>query len=389
MATVVKKPNRKFFYAVFRAPDGRQVWRSTKTSDRKKAMEIAVQLERGEKIAAEGMLTKIRAQELLDELLRRIEPDETLLSASVEKYLSDWQELKKTSGKSKSSLAHYRSISNSFQESLGRKAKQPIAAVTKRDIEAWCRKLLKEGRSASTVNWSLAVLSSAMERAVKDNDLKFNPAKAVEKISTDEETEADERMAFSVEQVRSLLAAADQEWKGMILLAYHCGMRLSDAAGLTWDKIDLAAGTITFRQIKKTRQGRRKSTVKIVMHPDVIHYLEGVSAGDNPKQPIFPTLNTRAAQNMSESFLRLIPKAKIRQLYGKDKTGKGRRFALLSFHSLRHSFVTKSHAAAAGKVSQEVLKGMGGHSTDAAHAAYLHLQTEEQRAVVSAFESVL
>lgn len=391
MAAVIKKPNRPFYYAVFRAPDAdgrmRQIWRSTESRDRKVAMEIANQLERAEKLAAQGMLTKSRALELLDEVLRRIEPDETLLADSVEDFLNKWQDSKKTEGMADSSLARYKGVAESFLRSLGPKGKRPITALTKQDVEKWRKGLLAEGRAATTVNWSVKVLSSALEGAVRSGDIRMNPTKDVKRIKT---AKADVRKRFTPEQVRALLKEANNEWRGMILFAYHCGLRLSDAANLTWEAIDLAEGTVAF-QPQKTA-GTPDSAVTVVMHPDLVKYLEALPTGDDPKQALFPSLKGRSvgsSAGLSNEFGRMIGKAGIRQVYGSEKTGRGRQLSLLSFHSLRHAFVSKAHVAAEGKVSAEVLKGMAGHSTDEAHRRYVHLQTKDQKAVVAAFESVL
>jgi hypothetical protein len=46
----------------------------------------------------------------------------------------------------------------------------------------------------------------------------------------------EERMPFTDDQVKALLGVADNEWRGMILLGYHSGIRLGDAAHLTCAK---------------------------------------------------------------------------------------------------------------------------------------------------------
>ena len=46
--------------------------------------------------------------------------------------------------------------------------------------------------------------------------------------------ESQERLPFSKDQVKDLLAVAENEWRGMILLDYHTGIRSSDAANLIW-----------------------------------------------------------------------------------------------------------------------------------------------------------
>ena len=68
--------------------------------------------------------------------------------------------------------------------------------------------------------------------------------------------ESQERLPFSKDQVKDLLAVAESEWRGMILLGYHTGIRLSDAANLTWANIDLFKRILVFRARKTA--GRAK-----------------------------------------------------------------------------------------------------------------------------------
>jgi integrase len=57
---------------------------------------------------------------------------------------------------------------------------------------------------------------------------------------------------FTESELRKLLnVSGDSDWRGMILLGVHCGLRLADAADLTWSNLDLQQGSITF-QPKKT-----------------------------------------------------------------------------------------------------------------------------------------
>ena len=51
-------------------------------------------------------------------------------------------------------------------------------------------------------------------------------------------------------------------------------------------------------------------------------------------------------------------------------------FSAKSFHSLRHTFVTR---CVIGGASDAVTKTMTGHSTDSAYRHYVHLGVEQQR----------
>jgi integrase len=114
-----------------------------------------------------------------------------------------------------------------------------------------------------------------------------NPAEAIELLHENGE----ERMPFTGDQVKALLGVAENEWRGMILLGYHSGIRLGDAAHLTCANLDLLDRVLVFTAGKTVRQkkGRDKETV-VYMHPDLAAYFKSLPTSDNPKAPVFPSL---------------------------------------------------------------------------------------------------
>jgi TrwC relaxase len=87
---------------------------------------------------------------------------------------------------------------------------------------------------------------------------------------------------------RVLLAG---EWRGMILLGYDTGIRLSDAANFTWANVDLLKRILVFRARKTAGQakGGKKDSV-VYMHLDLVTYFESLPGSDDPNAPIFPSL---------------------------------------------------------------------------------------------------
>jgi hypothetical protein len=57
MASVVRRKNSRLLTACFTNRDGRQLKRSTKTTDQRQALEIGLELERVERQARPGVLT--------------------------------------------------------------------------------------------------------------------------------------------------------------------------------------------------------------------------------------------------------------------------------------------------------------------------------------------
>jgi len=152
---------------------------------------------------------------------------------------------------------------------------------------------------------------------------------------------SEERLSFSKDQVKDLLRVADNQWQGMILLGYHTGIRLSDAANLTWANVDLLNRSIALscsgrgRLLAGIRTGQKNSVV--YMHQDLVTYFESLPGSDDPNAPIFPSLYRKTAGShggLSNAFGRLMGLAGIRTPLGPEKRGKGRQFRALSFHVL-------------------------------------------------------
>jgi hypothetical protein len=89
MASIWKHPNSQFLTACYTDKDGKQVKRSTKQTDRRKALVIATEFERVEQQIRRGVLSTLQIQKVFNDLAEKTTSD-TILTPSVEKYLRDW-----------------------------------------------------------------------------------------------------------------------------------------------------------------------------------------------------------------------------------------------------------------------------------------------------------
>ena len=91
MASVVRRERSPYFFACYYAADGRRLKKSTKQTERNKAMEIALTWERAEAAGRRGAFTEEQARKVLSEILERT-TGRALISHTAEKWLRSWLE---------------------------------------------------------------------------------------------------------------------------------------------------------------------------------------------------------------------------------------------------------------------------------------------------------
>jgi hypothetical protein len=102
----------------------------------------------------------------------------------------------------------------------------------------------------------------------------------------------------------------------------------------------LAQGTITLTPAKTARKGR---TLTLSVHKKLQAHLESLSAPDDPKAFVCPSLAqkpTGGRAGLSRQFVAILKKAEINREDVRAKKGQGRAVPSKSFHSLRHFFNT-------------------------------------------------
>ena len=136
-----------------------------------------------------------------------------------------------------------------------------------RDIASFRDTYLETGRANKTANMAVKTLRIALNVARKQGMILSNPAEAVEILPEDSVN----RQPFAREQIADLLATADEEWRGMILLGAYHGLRIGDAARLTWANVDMERRSIRYVPQKRKRS-EQAHDMEIPMHPDVVEY---------------------------------------------------------------------------------------------------------------------
>jgi integrase len=393
MASLTKdsKGRSPYWIACYTAADGRQLKKSTKQTDRKKALEVSLALERAEDLAKKGTLTETRTRELLAEVLERT-TGETLPFFTAEGFLRDWLNGKEVS-KAASTFINYSQTVNSFLAHLGKRAKLSIAAITPKDVSTFRDVQIASGKNPNSVRVTLKHLRVPFNAARRQGIIITNPAEAVElPTATKNEDGSDAaRHIFTPEQIVALLDATvarengkpvfddGKDWQGAILFAYYTGARIADTANITWSAIDLPTKMLTFRPQKT------KKEVKIPIHPELEAHLLEMSAPDSGRAFVFPKLAGKKTSMLSRKFADVMEHANIENpVLTAAKGSKGRTVYALSFHSLRHSF---NSAMANAGVSQEIRMKLTGHSDAATNKGYTHHELAPLRAAINSIPS--
>jgi integrase len=385
MPTLLKDARGRspFWICCYTSADGRRLKKSTKQTDRKKAWEVCLAVDRAEAQARSGTLTEARARELVGEIVQRTS-GEKLSYFTVEQWVNHWLDGKKQS-KSPRTAARYQQICYEFLESLGGRGKLNIAAITSKDILEFRKQRTEKGLTASTTNLDVKIISAAFNAARRQGYISVNPCAAIESLPSKQS----EKGVFTREHVKALMKAAAQQehgrpvfeagedWCGAILFSYYTGARLQDVANMQWNSIDLPNRLIVYTA-RKT-----KERVLVPIHSDLEAYLLSLPAPDSGKAFAFPKLagtETSGRTGLSRTFGRIMARAKIAGEIVRDRNNYGRTIRSLTFHSLRHSF--NSEMANAG-VGEELRMKLTGHSTREQHKKYTHHELGSLRAAIA------
>lgn len=209
-------------------------------------------------------------------------------------------------------------------------------------IQAMMQTKLDSGLSPTTARYIVAVLSIALNRAVRLGLLARNPCSLVEKPSKVD----NEMHVLNQDETRLFLTTAqakDGEYYALFLTAVMTGMRQGELLGLRWSDIDLEKGVARITQImqrlgdtvvfKAPKTPRSRRTIPLA--ETVTSALRKLKAAVNERRLLFgpdysshdlvfcqPNGNPLHAGNLSQRVMpRILKAAKLQRM---------------PFHALRH-----------------------------------------------------
>ncbi|MFL6598316.1 MAG: phage integrase SAM-like domain-containing protein [Chthoniobacterales bacterium] len=235
MASIHRHPNSKFWYCCINIPGHRQLQRTTKQTDRRKAYEFAQKLESAGRGNA---LTDIQARKILAEIYAIRNAREILPGSSVQEFFKSWT-ANKIRETAVATGVRYSTAIVSFISSLGKRASLDISAISPRDILNF-RDHLVSRLSTSTANHAVKIVRMALKDAQAADLVSTNVGIGVRQAKSSQQR--GRRRPFTLPEIARILRAAHAEWRGLILFGVYTGQKAWRYSGAYLAKCGPGAG---------------------------------------------------------------------------------------------------------------------------------------------------
>lgn len=208
MSSITSHKNSPYWFARFRLGNGRRTTRSTKETDRKKAVALARQWED----AASGQRAVIHIQKVMSEVYKEA-TGRNVLSKTVREYLTQWLDNKKREVAA-STADKYGYCVTEFLLFLGARADEPLLHIGEQDLTNFRDASAKQGRNKTTNN-KLGTLASAFHEAWIDGQIPDDIGKRLKRLKLRADKVCLEKLPFTQEQVDNIIKSVEGEWKGI------------------------------------------------------------------------------------------------------------------------------------------------------------------------------
>jgi integrase len=385
MASLHKQTGKPNWFCAFTTPDGKRHFKSTRTQDKKQATQICqtwaqaslygekLNTDKAREIIASGVAAVMAAS------------GEILPSTTICEWCKRWLKIKEVENEPTSHTRYEQAI-RVFLEFLGSTASKNLELLSPNTILEFrddCSKKVSTG----TTNTNLRIVRSCLNAAQQQGLISSNPASRVNFMK---DRGISKRREMTLEEIQRVLKiCGDTPWRGLVLTGLYTGQRLGDCARLTWLQVDLVNKTIYFVTHKT---GKR---LAMRLAEPLTDYLSSLPGTDDPKAFVFPhfaAMGEHVTASLSKAFAEeiLIPAGLIlARPQNHSSAGLGRKNKRqvneVTFHSLRHSFVTMLKATGASNAIAQMIVG---HDSAAVNAHYTHLSAENTIDAISKLPDV-
>ena len=362
-AWLYRRGDSRFFWICWRTPDRRLHYRSTK---------VELRADAEKQLAGVNALFGARASEAPLDAVYASLAGRAASRVTVKAALADW--LTECEGStSPETLARYQTIADAFASHLGVSDRGPMLdAVTPEHIREFLTQR-RAARNSSTVNLERKILAVFFMREVKNAHLKSSPVAPVKMLKQSRAEKARKR-AFTLDELKTIFAKCpDDFWRFAVLGGFYTGQRLGDLVCLSWGAVDLE------ECILRLTQGKTGRGVQVPLRPAFRELLAARRAQAGKVKPdayLWPEQAERyqrgGAGPFSNQFYEILAECGLvpaRSHKTKKKTAGPRQVTPVSFHCLRHTFISLLRATGG---SQAVAKELAGHGSDAVNDLYTH-----------------
>ena len=219
--------------------------------------------------------------------------------------------------------------------------------------------------SGNTYNKHLVTLTAAWRAVGRAAGVRGNPWADLPRKRKDTHS----RRSLTKEEVAKVLALAQGELRSLVLVGLWTGLRLGDACRLKWDAFK-ADGAV---EVKTAKTGA------VVRLPASRLMAELGKRGEGYVMPGMAAAYGRDSSAVSKRVTDLFTRAGIATR--EKRAGWHQSRPTASFHSLRHTFVTRCVEAG---VPVAVVRELVGHTRETMTMHYAHISAEAMEAALSA-----
>ena len=344
---------------------------STKSTDRRVAMRIALEYEDAVSEAKSKLLVEASARRHIDRIFE-VTFGSSITFHTITSWLKWWLD-NKVKAKRKATAERYSSSVRHFLESIGERSELQIKHLSEVDAQKFRSDLINTGKSNRSINLEMKVISSAFNLACRSGYMDRNPFDSLDALPVQES----KKKNFSKKQVEMILSESSGDWYGLVLFGFYTGARIGDLTQLKWSNIKLKEDFPLLRFSENKKQDKHKRELVVPLHPILLKWIISQNHGKSSDYVFkdLQPLGTGGNKGLSQSFKRILLRTGIiKELHQRQATGSvGRKVSPFSFHSLRHSF--KSELAKKG-VTSDLRDVLTGHAKPSVAEAYVHRENK-------------
>ena len=262
-----------------------------------------------------------------------------------------------------------------FLEFLDKSADMRLDSLKREQMIDFLRWALKRV-SRGTVGLYRAMLNATFNKAIDDGLIsrsplprKVNLAKMAMEVNPELGADETKRLPFTPEELHKIITSFPAPWNDLALVSFSlAGLRLGDTCTLKWNSLDLKKGIATITAGKTGATEEKPILAHVCSRLNDIR--ESQSAGELYVFPDMARRYMRGDTSLSTEFTSLLKAFGITRKSNTAGALKGnrKRVSPLSFHSIRHSFVTFGRCNVG--VAPDIMRALVGHKGEAIEQGY-------------------